>query len=404
MMTNTTYTSAGGRLSAARLTLVIALLASTAWIGGCDTTPGDTLYDDAPQFRADPVVTAVEPEGSSLAGIGTITIRGENFSSNPSENLVYFDGVRAEVVSASPTELVVRSPNVPGEDVEVRLTVIGAEHFADTVTYVLTSAIEEVGGVADFEESFAIATDQEGNVYVSLFANNASVGIKRIPPDGMREDYIPTTFKWDALAMKDDRLYGVRNVRAVFRFPEGGGDQEVWAVAEDRSARFTELTVDGDGNVWVGGSGGHVYRIDEAGAMEAFAVEGTVTALAAHEGTLYAARTLDGVSTVWSHSLEGGVLGAGVQLLALSDIGAGVTALSLAVAQDGSVFVGTNADDPLVLVEPDGTSDTFYPGLLDPPAFSLAWGDGVHLYMSRPDLASAPSRMLRINTQRQGPN
>lgn len=403
MMTRTHHAGADGpaRCSSCIGPVLMALIACTAWLAGCDTTPANTLFDEAPPLRDDPVVTAVEPSSGALAGIGTVTILGENFSTTPSENLVYFDDVRAEVLSASPTELVVETPRLPRSDIQIRVNVIGAEHFSNSVTYALESAVEEVGGVADFEESFAIATDEDHNLYVSLFANNASVGIKRILPDGTREDYISSTFKWDALAMKEGRLYGVRNVRAVFRFPEGGGDQEVWAVADDRSARFTELAVDQEGDVWVGGTGGNLYRIDESGRPEPVPMEGPVTGLAAHGGAIYAARTEEGISSVWRFPVTAGGLETGEKLL---DLPPGVRAQSLAAARDGSLFVGTDADDPLVLIEADGTADTFYEGLLEPPAFSLAWGEGPNLFMSRTDLPGSPSTIIRINTQRDGPN
>lgn len=373
-------------------------------IAACDTTPGPTLYDDDASFRPDPVVSGIEPENSWLAGVGTLTITGENFSEEPSDNLVYFNDRRAVVVSASPTELVVQTPNLPQSGINVRVNVLRAERFSNTVTYTLESAVEEFGGVANFEESYAIATDDESNLYVSLFANNSSVGIIRILPDGTRENYVSTTFRWDGLAFgPDERLYGVRSVRAIFRFPVGGGNQEVWAVAPDQAARFTSITIDAAGTVWVGGAGGNIYSADPSGTLTSVPVEGTVTAMLAHGGYLYAARNLDEITTVVRFEIQNGTLGAEEEVLALTqEMGSGIDVFSFAATADGAIFAGTDAEDPLILIEPDGSFETFYPGLLNPPAFSLAWGDGTMLYMSRTDLRQAPGRILSIDTQREG--
>jgi hypothetical protein len=53
------------------------------------------------------------PIGSS------VTITGSGFSPNPRENTVTFAGVRGEVTSASPTALVVRTPNAPSGSIDV---------------------------------------------------------------------------------------------------------------------------------------------------------------------------------------------------------------------------------------------------------------------------------------------
>lgn len=371
---------------------------------GCDTTPGPTLYDEDRPFREDPVIAGIEPENAALAGIGTVTINGENFSEEPAENLVYFDDERVEVISASPTQLVVASPNLPGSGLSVRMSVVGSENFSNTVPYTLEPAVREVGDIADFEESFAITLDDEFNLYASIYANNASLGILRILPDGTREVFSSAAVRWDAIEFgPDGQMYGVRNAGAIYRFPQEGGEPQTWANTGNRAVRFTALTIDENGIIWVGGRGGSIYSADAAGTLTAFPFEGTVRSLVEFDGDLYALALVEGEYTVTRLAINNGTLGEAEPYFNLTEaMGSSVIGLSLAATEDGALIVGTNADDPLVLVEPDGTHETFYPGLIDPPAISLAWGEGTTLYLSRTDEPDNPSRILSINTQREG--
>ncbi len=368
---------------------------------GCDTSPADSLFDEDRPLGSDPIISSIEPPEQTLAGIGTITIVGENFSADPDENLVFFDGTRATVLEASPTQLIVRSPNLPKQGIEVKVTVVDAENISNVLTYSLEPAVERFGRITDFEEVFGIATDDEANVYISLFSSNVSAGIKRLSPEGERSDYASSTFKWDALGLDSDGyLYGVRNVRAVFRFPPGGGAAQTWAVADDASARFRSLVVDGDDNVWVAGSGGSIYRIDQNADLTATPVGSTVSALAVAGGFLYAAEEGMPHHVVRRRIEAGGTLGAGEELFAAPD---GVEIHSLAVTAEGEVVVGTDADDPLFLVQTNGSSEVFYPGLLLPTATGLAWGTSPTLYIVRGREGGELPDLFRINTQRERP-
>ncbi len=381
------------------MSIRILFLLMALFAVGCDTGPAESLYDEDRGFMPDPVVDRIEPS-SALAGIGTLTIFGENFSTEPSENLVYFNDTRVDVVEASPTELVVNTPNLPGDDVVVRVTLIESEEFSNSLTYTLDPAVERFGAIADFEEVFGITTDSEDNVYMSLFSSNVSAGIVRLTPEGERSDYVASTFQWNALDFDSDGyLYGVRNVRAVFRFLPGGGDAETWAVADDASARFRALDVDDDDVVWVGGGGGNVYSITPSAELTAHPVSSTVTAIKVSNDFLYLGLEGDPSSVVRHQIQQDGSIGVEEAIFNAPD---GVDVMSLALAQDGELLVGTDNDDPIFVVEPDGSSDVFYPGVLEPTALKLAWGaDGV-LYMTRGQTDDTTPDLLRINTPFQG--
>lgn len=381
--------------------VALTVLAVGVFLSACDSGPADSLYDPDATNAPDPVITSVEPAGAALAGVDVVTITGQNFSETPEQNLVYFGAARGEVIEASPTQLRVASPNTPAE-VEIRVSVIGAENFSNAVQYELEPASERFGSLADFEEPFALATDDDGNVYVSLFSDGRSVGIVRITPDGTRSTYVETTFKWDSMVFgADGLLYTVRGVRAIFRFAEGGA-QQTWVVLPDNSATLTAVAFDDDGNLFAGGDNAVIYRVAPDQSVSEYGFEAKVAALTVFDGYLYAVAEQAGASKVWRFAVSGsGELGPAEEHFDVTAFNS-ATATSLAIAANGDLLVGTDAAEPIVLVRPDGSGETLYPGVLEPAARSFAWGTGTSLYMSRAATSNTTADILRINTRREG--
>ena len=61
----------------------------------------DSIWDGNDQGGATPIVSGVEPSQGAFAGIDTIMITGQHFSPYEFENLVYFNGMLGNVVSAT---------------------------------------------------------------------------------------------------------------------------------------------------------------------------------------------------------------------------------------------------------------------------------------------------------------
>ena len=391
-----------------RLASIIVLLLVLA---GCDTE-GTSLYDPDRPVLPDPVVQDVSPTGSALAGIDVLTITGQNFSATLEQNLVYFGSVRGTMLEATPTMLRVVAPNTPGDDVSVRVAVIGAENYSNAVSYDLINAAAPIGGIAQSEEVFGIAPDGAGGAFVSVFREGSSAGIQRLAPDGSRSLYFDTTFPWSGLAFNTDGvLYGVRGARAIFALPEGGS-QQVFAVAPN-GFTFNAITTDADGNVWVGGdnTGGPgaraIYKIDPAGELTAFPFEARVRDMIVYDGFLWAVgRAASGAAKVWRFPLSGGALGAAEEVVTVFQNETN-TAFALAASADGALFIGTDAADPLLVYE-NGALSPLYPGILTAPATGLAWGEGSGLYLVRGrvvgpggDVVVLPN-LIRVETRRTG--
>ena len=392
---------------------------------GCDSGPGASIYDPDPAVAPDPVITSVEPGESALAGIDIVTITGENFSATMSENLVYFDEERAEVIEASPTQLRVLPPNIPRPEITLRVAVLGAENYG-SATYRLDAAAERVGSLAVGTLPRALATDAAGNIYVSLdIENNNSV--KRFTPDGERSDFSPRAAfgNWGDLAVgPDGALYGILlGLGGVFRLPEGVTAENV-GVLGNGSEPFNSLAFDGRGMLWVGSTAGNLFRFDpNTGVFDEFELDSeiantTVRDLAVFGDFLYVALTQQAegeaqVGKVVRFMITESGLGDREDYVQVSSL-FGVNPRALAFAADGSLLVGTSAsadvsnETSLLLIAPDGSADVFYPGIVAAPVTALAWGADTKVYaIGR--VAGDPGSservladLIRIETRRAG--
>ena len=90
----------------------------------------DSLFDPDAEFRPDPVITHIDPEGSARMGKDTLQISGENFSPVLEENTFYFGGIQYEIASAIDTLLKVKAPNIQADSLDIHIAVRGALRFA----------------------------------------------------------------------------------------------------------------------------------------------------------------------------------------------------------------------------------------------------------------------------------
>ncbi|MDX1741835.1 MAG: IPT/TIG domain-containing protein, partial [Rhodothermales bacterium] len=271
--------------------LLVATLSTIAF-PGCDTEASDDLWDpDAPVGEA-PVIESIDSPAITLAGVDILTINGQNFSTDVASNVVFFDAVRVPVLEATATQIRVRAPNTPKTGVQIRVAVIGgdAESFSNVVSLDLLPATEEFGDTLPSEQPYAMATDADGNLFVSIFQGGVSVGIRRITPEGEASQYYTSTFRWDGLDFgPDGALYGARGVRALFRFPPEGGTQATWAVEGNTSVVFSDLDFDNLGNVWAVGDNDNIYRVAADKAITAFPFSGDIRAVKVAGSDLFAA-------------------------------------------------------------------------------------------------------------------
>jgi IPT/TIG domain len=400
-------------LAAIAATLAAGLL--FAFLTGCNEEPPASLYDETAPTGAQPVISTVTPPAPGLAGVTELTITGQNFSSVKTQNTVYFGAQNqvGTVLAASTTQLRVLPPPVIGDTVAIRIAVTGAQLFSNTVNYSFVAAATEFGSLESFEEPWAMATDGAGNVYLSMISSGVGVGIKKFTPDGVRSDFAPAggVTKYSGLKVgPGGDLFGVRSARAIYRIPAAGGTPVVWA--QITGSTLYDLDFDEAGNIWTAGSVTRlIYRMKVADkSTKSFAHNGDVRSIRYYSGYLYVGGKTypDSLERVMRYQvISADSLGPAEEYFNLSSsVYAGRFVYAINFASDGSLFIGTDAVTPILLVNPDKTSQPYYPGLFGPTMHQLVWGGGTTWYTVKGTASggsvSASKTVYKVNMQKTG--
>ena len=362
------------------LTLIFTLVVI---IYGCNQSAAPSLYELEPK-GATPVITSLSPASEGLAGVTDITINGSNFSNVKEDNLVFFGSIRATVIDAQATKLIVKAPALIKNDLDVKIAVNGVENFSNVVKYNLLEAVGVYYAFAKgVDDPMSLTVDKNENLYVSLLDK----GIKKISSAGTLTDYAPKGGEsfWTDLKMGPNNiLYGARNVRALFTVSEGALGQ-TFAVLPTGLV-LTTLDFDANGNIWTSGSGGSIYSVVVSSKVAtAFAIDYVVSSLRVYNGYLYVAGAKDTEEAIYRYKINSNTsLGAQEKVF---DIGAAyglkkVTIGSITFAEDGDLIVGTNRTDAFLLIK-NGNASTMYSGLCSPSVKSIGFGTKKNLFYVR---------------------
>ena len=395
-----------------RTRLALLLLGLLAGVyAGCKEEGPPVVWDEGASGADTPAITSADPP-SALGLISRVTLTGRNFSPVDTANMVYFGTTRATVVSASPTSLVVIPPDLDQGGYTIKVAVPGAFQVATFGPYTVEHAGVEYGNFQDLDEVYAVAIDAQENLYAHLkltIASRPDTGLVfKVSPLGVKTLFGATTFA-SARDMKigpGGSLYLQQvNSRNLYRIPPGGGSNERFATLPG-NASF--LDFDSSGNIFVGGNGG-LFVVDRAGAARAVGAyqNQTIRAVRVFAGAIYVAVATPAAGIYRNRILNAqGDLEAGVRVLDWAQSGgtyppSGIW--SLAIAADGTLYIGTDNVNPVLAVPPGGAPAPLYPGVLTAPARQLAWGSGQYLYCNRWVPASPPPRrVIRIVMGKNG--
>ncbi len=361
---------------------VVALLALTLQMNGCKPQEIPSLYDPNWKSLPQPIVDSLSPS-VSLGGVGTLTIYGKNFSTKVDSEGVFFNSTLATIVSGTSTRMVVKTPNVTGDSVQVRVYVIGAVDFSSTVLYKMLPAISPFGNLlGNFPGP--LTTDSAGNVYVNVKTKaGVGQGTYKFTPDGISTKFETSTNIWSAIKLgPGGYLYMVRNLAAIFRVGPGGGAAALWLKT---TGKVTDIDFDQNGVLWAGGNGDSIYSITQASVVKSFPFVANVHAVKVYGSDLYVAAGIDSSEAIWKFPiLASGDLGTAQKYFDFSAVYGynSYSPLAMAFSQSGDLYIGTDAPDAIVIVHPDGSHEALYPGVFEPTVQSLSWGSGINLYIS----------------------
>ena len=371
----------------------------------------ENIWDENDQGNASPSISSVEPE-AAFAGIDTLTISGQNFSENSSENLVYFNNMLGEVVNATSTSLSVITPNLVSDSVQIRVAVQGAFLFADhSSLYTLTAAVLDYGPFDQFTDIFSLDLDRDENLIVSLDGTpNAEFWIVDTNQDSA---------VWSGALAKGSGMklgptgsvYFVNYQRFLYK-DEQGTPKENSEIFKRLNGNATDLDFDSYGNLFVGGAGStiDVVDINDDGGLTSGVTEAknldtldilslkvlndylyVLTTTVASDQSIYKMQILD----------DSGSLG---DLELVFDWSAYTNKLSSALcftlSESGDLFVGSDSDDqPLTYIQ-NGNASGFYTSILTAPISYMAWGNSNYLYLI--NKTEETNRVQRVDTRMSG--
>jgi hypothetical protein len=401
--------------------LIVGFFIFAVLFNSCENEYPPSIWDPNYSSKPDPVITSIEPVQNAFAGIDEITISGENFSSVMEENLVYFDGVLTENISASPEQLVVKAPNMVSDSILIQIAVRGAISFAEYKPYSLQSAISIVGDFTANDDAYAIEySPLDTSLYVSLLKDNQGERNKiiRIDANNERHDYSKTLLD-KASAMRlgpDGSIFYLNRQNVLCRVPPGGEDPatiaQLFTLLPDGAV---DLDLDPDNNIFCAGPAGDIYRVkvdDASNVITAATYESfDIRALRVYDGYVYVAGDYSGddpavpTKAIWKNEIlsTDGDLGENELVY---DWSAGPYANSsittLTFSAGGAAYIGITGAEVIVILDTDGSVEPLYPGVLEPSTYYLTWSDGIYLYCNRRGSAAEDNAILKINVLEEG--
>ncbi len=367
---------------------------------GCEEDP-KSIYDPDVTGNATPVVTTVVPDSNysadnkAFSGVGVVEITGENFSTVPAYNNVFFNGVAGEVLSSSESQMRVRVPNVEGDSLIVQVAVQGAFQFGQyDLSIEIVPAIDEIGGFDDLDQLYSLACDENETLWITSF------GVPRIQVISVEPDSLKKNVFQSLTVSSTSLLYGgngrlimtggallyamnreTQSLDASVMFPIAGSDITQAVDYVDSTQAF--LAIKKAPNLGV------IMSVDLVGAnldTAAFYDTLAIAAVRVYDEELYVAGsyTVDAVSqasAVWKNAITGSSLGARELVVDLGDYPeyAGVQITSMTFSEDGKLYLGLNSIEA-ILVFDNGMLTPFYAPILSPPTKDLTWGNGDYLY------------------------
>ncbi|MBN2423490.1 MAG: IPT/TIG domain-containing protein [Calditrichaceae bacterium] len=381
------------------------------------------IYDpDNKDAVKDPVIRAVEPADSIIAGIRTVIIDGENFSINPDSVAVYFDNYRSVISSFGPNQIIVHRPAIAGDLITLKVMIYGALGIARYPDLYIQEAWTNY---ADFTSVnnllYTIDMDKDENMYVAIRR-----AIYKVNPFGEIETSWSTNQDrpYDIKAGPDNYLYFVANRRDLYRLSTVTGAQETFAALGQTAI---VLDFDQNLNIYTGKRDIIVLVKPDRSVREVGASYNDYDFIdfKVYNGYLYVAASYGGRDAavpdmgVWKSAIdnETGDL-AGNELVvdwANSEYGQQIgtvtpTISSMAISEDGDILLSSNDHPQYSLFIYDETQSLlpFYGDttiMKDvPKADEIVWGSSKSLYINRSNSMTAgkDSTILKLGIGENG--
>ncbi len=386
----------------------------------CKDIPENQIWPpDTSQDAVRPEITKVYPDAMSMdadsvafAGVGILYIEGKNFSSQPENDRVYFNGVRGEVLEASTTLLKVKIPNVVGDSVRVHVSVKGALMFAKYKDqdyygpFRTKSVLKAYKAIDKFVDATGLAVDSDDNVYVLTTDKKI---LKLTDPDSTAEEWATATFiTTPCMRMgPDTNIYVTRGIKSLYKVSKGGKTTKFVSA----HTKVSYLDFDANGNLFAGGKGGTIECIkpDSSVVTVADYTDYIINSLRVYDGYVYVAATYDGKDStviqegIWKNEIldANGNLGANQLVIDWAQfVGTdGPNIESITFDEDGEMYIGLSKDHAIYLLN---HGIYFYDEVLVPPATVLSFGNKNYLYINKHAESADDRAVIRVEVSTKG--
>jgi hypothetical protein len=412
------------------LPLAIAGLFSVS----CELEEPTSIWDlpDDPTAEDTPVITSILPIDSSMAGVGEIRIVGENFSSELGANVIFFNDTRAEVISDSETEIVIKTPKVTGDALMVRVARKGGYLLSNAAPYRIIPSVVAHGVLSGSEKAVCLTVDRDENTYASL-----KTGVVRtIDRLGGAEDFATAFLGAPAMKVGPENdlyiLWTFRGNGRVSRFYQDttftikcdtvwNVDSTSYSLDCDTSATVFydddtynnvvgagfDLDFDSDTILWVG-SGTELTSVTPDGSKNsADSYSADVRSVRVFNNYVYVLEGSEaGSQKIWrSPILAGGAVGAREEVVDLGteETMTGVAVHNFTLSSSSDIYMATDDTTAALAVYYTDTDacERFYPRMIPGPLSYLAWGNGPFLYASFTPAGNATPVIYKIDVRKE---
>ena len=366
----------------------------------CEYDVEEPGWDKPFEIQADqPEITRIEPDSVAAAGVNYITIFGKNFAGVLEDNYVYFEEIKkgkvvnvvnAEIVvdASSDTSITVRRPNLISDSCIIKLNSYDALVVAKySSPYKIDPVMERYGSFVENVQLGAIAIDSDENMYV---IQNDRL-IFKVTPDGEKTNVGQAARAvYDAKISPEGKLILLINNNEIHQLDLAAGvdTTSVW-IEVDKRASYGDF--DSDGNFYTGGNKSDLIVVAPDGSSskqigvysndEIFCVR--VYNDGYNEYVYVLAENAE--MAIWRHEILDANGNLGVRDMILNWANAGDFAASepryFTFSDDGTMYIGTDNTNPIMILNTDGSQDILYKGILPSTAEQLVWGTGKYLYM-----------------------
>jgi len=433
-----------------RILLLSIIVSLTVLINmtGCDTDYPPSPWNPDDTGNPSPIVTSVTPPDTSFEGVGIIQIAGQNFSSVPSENVVFFNAKRGTVLEATPTLLIIQNPvviDIPTQNyvdsIDIKIAVNRAYEFGNYLKtdgnmypYRLKRAAIEYGNYDASDKPHALDCDSTGALYVV----SESKIIYKIVPNGaydfIKTSYCPNTGFSIITGLKmgpGGRLFYTRKEKSIYVVPAGGGAKSEFVKVK---SKVTDIDFDQNGTLFAAGTDS-IYAVNTTGTPNSKGVaeykDFAIVSTRVYDNHVYVAGTYKGTDLliakkgIWRNEIldQDGTLGSREEVYDWTDyVGDnGPDILSITFDEDGDIYISaketyvfsgetsTYVKTAAISILHMDTQDIepFYHQVLSPPATYMSWSDQNYIYLVRlteiETATGAPTiRIIRAQVDKHG--